>query len=62
MFELIRYDVINGKRKQFKDVQGTVIGSKKELNDFRAKIQAEYPDYEVYLTYRDLRTATPATA
>ena len=60
MFELIRVDVINGSRKSYKEYSGTIFNSKEEREQFRLRIQAEYPDYEVCLTYRDLRTKSPA--
>jgi len=62
MFEMIKVDVINGSKKSYKDCAGMQFASRPELNAFRKKIQAEYPDYEVYLTYKDLRQPTPATA
>ena len=62
MFELIKYDVLNGKRRQFKEMKGTVFATNEQMCAFRNKIQAEYPDYEVYLTYREIGNPIHATA
>lgn len=60
MFELIRVDVINGSRTSHKEYNGTIFHSKEEREAFRATIQDEHPGDEVCLTYRDLRTKSPA--
>lgn len=56
-YELLRHDVINGSRKKYTEAKGTIFQTKKEIEAFRARIQQENPDCEVFLIYKDLTKA-----
>lgn len=53
MYELIKFEVVNGAKKSYEELSGTIFTSMAEMEKFRKKIKEKYPECEVYLTYKE---------